>query len=109
MGYWDPVGGGFISLVSFSALCSGFETRCWIVVADGGEMGISGPMILRHFSDLMVSEDFKWDSFCFVGWDVTELFSLLDMLNLFFSSCSTELVFLFDIITFGVNFAGEFV
>ena len=71
-------------------------------------MGTSGSMILRHLSDLLVGEDFKWDSFCFVGWDVPELFSLLDMLNLFFS-CSTEFVFSFDIITFGVNFAGEFV
>ena len=37
-----------------------------------------------------------------------KLFSLLNMLNLFLSSSSKELGFLLDIITFGVNFAGEF-
>ena len=106
VGYWEPVGGDLICLVSFSAFCSGYETCCGVEVTDG-EMGTSGKMILRHLSDLLVGEDFKWDSFYFAS-IVPELFSLLNMLNLFFSSCSTELVFLLDIITFGVNFAGEF-
>ena len=61
VGYWDPVGGDLICLESFSALCSGYETRCGVEVTDG-VMGTSSGMNLRHLFVLLLRKDFELDS-----------------------------------------------